>query len=165
MKNLIIENHYRIQSIIKKMTGGYNEDIEQEVYIRTFKNLNKYEERNKFSSWISVITANICRDYLKSAFFKNKKNTLYDEDMVLSAKSNSQPERILTQKERQKAVLKAVNLLPSKLKKVIILYEFEDLSYEQISKKLNIPIGTVKSRISNARKLLQSSLQFLLGDD
>ena len=147
------------------MTGGYNEDIEQEVYIRTFKNLNKYEERNKFSSWISVITANICRDYLKSAFFKNKKNTLYDEDIVLSAKSNNQPERILTQKERQKAVLKAVNLLPPKLKKVIILYEFEDLSYEQISKKLNIPIGTVKSRISNARKLLQSSLQFLLGDD
>lgn len=147
------------------MTGGYNEDIEQEVYIRTFKNLNKYEERNKFSSWISVITANICRDYLKSAFFKNKKNTLYDEDMVLSAKSNNQPERILSQKERQKAVLKAVDLLPSKLKKVIILYEFEDLSYEQISKKLNIPIGTVKSRISNARKLLQSSLQFLLGDD
>lgn len=147
------------------MTGGYNEDIEQEVYIRTFKNLNKYEERNKFSSWISVITANICRDYLKSAFFKNKKNTLYDEDIVLSAKSNNQPERILTQKERQKAVLKAVNLLPSKLKKVIILYEFEDLSYEQISKKLNIPTGTVKSRISNARKLLQSSLQFLLGDD
>ena len=84
---------------------------------------------------------------------------------MLSAKSNSQPERILTQKERQKAVLKAVDLLPSKLKKVIILYEFEDLSYEQISKKLNIPIGTVKSRISNARKLLQSSLQFLLGDD
>ena len=147
------------------MTGGYNEDIEQEVYIRTFKNLNKYEERNKFSSWISVITANICRDYLKSAFFKNIFNTLYDEDIVLSAKSNNQPERILTQKERQKAVLKAVNLLPSKLKKVIILYEFEDLSYEQISKKLNIPIGTVKSRISNARKLLQSSLQFLLGDD
>ncbi len=147
------------------MTGGYNEDIEQEVYIRTFKNLNKYEERNKFSSWISVITANICRDYLKSAFFKNKKNTLYDEDIVLSAKSNNQPERILTQKERQKAILKAVDLLPSKLKKVIILYEFEDLSYEQISKKLNIPIGTVKSRISNARKLLQSSLQFLLGDD
>ena len=147
------------------MTGGYNEDIEQEVYIRTFKNLNKYEERNKFSSWISVITANICRDYLKSAFFKNKKNTLYDEDIVLSAKSNNQPERILTQKERQKAVLKAVDLLPSKLKKVIILYEFEDLSYEQISKKLNIPIGTVKSRISNARKLLQSSLKFLLGDD
>lgn len=147
------------------MTGGYNEDIEQEVYIRTFKNLNKYEERNKFSSWISVITANICRDYLKSAFFKNKKNTLYDEDIVLSAKSNNQPERILSQKERQKAVLKAVDLLPSKLKKVIILYEFEDLSYEQISKKLNIPIGTVKSRISNARKLLQSSLKFLLGDD
>ena len=147
------------------MTGGYNEDIEQEVYIRTFKSLNKYEERNKFSSWISVITANICRDYLKSAFFKKKKNTLYVEDIVLSAKSNSQPERILTQKERQKAVLKAVDLLPSKLKKVIILYEFEDLSYEQISKKLNIPIGTVKSRISNARKLLQSSLQFLLGDD
>lgn len=147
------------------MTGGYNEDIEQEVYIRTFKNLNKYEERNKFSSWISVITANICRDYLRSAFFKNQKNTLFDEDIVLSAKSNNQPERILTQKERQKAVLKAVDLLPSKLKKVIILYEFEDLSYEQISKKLNIPIGTVKSRISNARKLLQSSLQFLLGDD
>lgn len=147
------------------MTGGYNEDLEQEVYIRTLKNLNKYEERNKFSNWISVITANICRDYLRSAFFRNQKNTVYDEDIVLSAKSQNMPEKILTQKERQKAVLKAVDLLPSKLKQVIVLYEFEDLSYEKISQKLNIPIGTVKSRISNARKLLQSSLQFLLGDN
>lgn len=165
MKNLIEKNHYRIQAIIKKITGKYNEDIEQEVYIKAIKNINNYEERNKFSKWISVITANLCRDYLKSSFFKNSLKMDSDENAILSAEDKMQPEKIYSQKERQKIILKAINSLPSKMKKVVILYEFEDYSYEQIAKKLNIPTGTVKSRLNNARKILQESLQFLLGDE
>lgn len=147
------------------MTGSYNEDIEQEVYIRTIKNIDKYQERNKFAKWISTIAANICRDYLKSSTFKNSTKTIYDENALLNVKSKNLPEKNYSQKERQKIILRAIESLPDKLRKVIILYEFEDYSYEQISKKLNIPTGTVKSRINTARKILQESLQFLLGDD
>ena len=51
------------------------------------------------------------------------------------------------------------------MKEVIILLEFRDFSYEQISKKLNIPIGTVKSRVNSARKILQEKLAFLMKED
>ena len=51
------------------------------------------------------------------------------------------------------------------MKEVIILYEYEDYSYEKISKKLNIPTGTVKSRINNARKILEDKLSFLIKED
>ena len=51
------------------------------------------------------------------------------------------------------------------MKEAIILYEFEDLSYEQIAKKLNVPQGTVKSRINNARKILQEKLSFLISEE
>ena len=165
MKEIIKENAFKIRQIIKNFTGSYNEDLEQEVYIRTYKNLDKYEEQNKFSKWISTITANICRDYLRSAKFKYSKITDSDEDNLNQIKDTKTPEMEYGLKERQKITLKAINSLPKKLKEALILYEFEDYSYEKISKKLNIPEGTVKSRINSARKILKEKLSFLIGDD
>lgn len=165
MKEIINKNRQKIRQIIKKFTGYQNEDLEQEVYIKTFLHLNKYIEKNKFSQWIGTITANICRDYLKSSYFKNQNNSTNDEYTLDSIKSNQNPEKELTSKERQKIILKEINALPKKMKKVIILYEFEDYSYEKISEKLKIPQGTVKSRINNARKILKEKLSFLLTED
>lgn len=162
LKNIIEKNHYIIQQIIKKFTGNYSEDIEQEVLIRTYKNLDKYKEQNKFTQWISTITANLCRDYLKSAYFKSSQHQTNEDETINNIKEKTTPEKTYLQKERQKIVLKAVDSLPSKLKKTLVLYEFENYSYEQISKKLNISIGTVKSRINSARKTLKEKLSFLL---
>ena len=58
-----------------------------------------------------------------------------------------------------------MNELPSKLKKVIILYEFEEKSYLEIAEKLDLPVGTIKSRLSSARKILAEKLKFLKGDN
>ena len=165
MKKIIEENSYKIKQIIKNFTGSYNEDLEQEVYIKTYKNLEKYKEQNKFSQWICTITANLCRDYLKSSKFKNDSITDGDDEKLERAKDKTTPEKILNSKERQKIILKAINSLPKKMKETIILYEFEDYSYEQISNKLKVPIGTIKSRINNARKILQEQLSFLMTED
>lgn len=162
MKDIIAKNGYKIKQIIKNITGEYNEDIEQEVYIKTYLSLHKYTEKNKFSQWISTIAANLCRDYLKSAKFKNSQKTTSEEETLNSIKTNQTPEKIYSSKERQKIILKAVNNLPKKLKETIILYEFEDYSYDKIAQKLKIPTGTVKSRINTARKILQEQLSFLL---
>ena len=162
MIKLISENANKIKKIIKDYIGFYDEDIEQEVHIRVWKNRDKYKEQNKFSSWICTITANICKDYLKSKQFKQKNITDGDEDALRNIKTTNTPEKILSQKERQKIILKAVNSLPAKMKTVVILFEFEDYSYEDIAKKLKIPIGTVKSRMNNARKLLSDKLSCLL---
>lgn len=165
MKDIISKNGYKIRQIIKNFTGEYNEDLEQEVYIRTYKNLEKYKEQNKFTQWICTITANLCRDYLKSSYFKNKKMMDTDEDNLNNISSKTTPEAIYTAKERQKIVIRAVNLLPKKMKEAVILYEFEDYSYEKIAEKLHIPIGTVKSRINSARKILSEELKFLIEED
>ncbi len=165
MKDIINKNKLKIRQIIKKFIGTQNEDLEQEVYIRTYKHLDKYQEQNKFSQWISTIAANICRDYLKSSYFKNQSIATNDEFTLNSIKSNQNPEKELTKKERQKIILREVDSLPKKMKEVIILYEFEDYSYEKISQKLKIPQGTVKSRINNARKILKEKLSFLITED
>jgi len=164
VKEIIEKYKYSVMSIIKNFTGSRNEDIEQEVYIKVWKNRANYNEQNKFTQWINTITANTCRDYLKS---KSNKIALenYDDDETLNSirdKEASEPEKILDKKERQKAILKAVDTLPKKMKEVIILYEFEGKNYEEISKKLNIPTGTVKSRLSNARSELKEKLQHLI---
>ena len=165
MKDIIKANQYKIKQIIKNFTGHYDEDLEQEVYIRTYKNLDKYKEQNKFSKWICTITANLCRDYLKSSRFKLQNNCCSDDEALDRIKDKTTPEVEYSRLEKQRITLKAINNLPKKLKQTIIMYEFEDYSYEQISSKLKVPVGTVKSRINSARKILKEELHFLIGDD
>lgn len=164
MKDIIKENHYKIQQIIKKFIGNYNEDIEQEIYLKTLKNKDKYKEEGKFSQWLCMIAANFCKDYLKSSSFKNQMKTSENDETIEQIKYTKTPEKIYDSKLRQKIILKEINNLPKKLKETIILYEFENLSYDAISKKLNIAQGTVKSRINSARTILKAKLNFLLED-
>ena len=164
MKKIIQENSNKIRALIRNFLGETNEDLEQEVYIKTYKNLPNYKEQNKFSKWILTITANLCRDYLKSAKFRNFSTSCHDDSVIENIKTLNTPEVLYSKKERQKIILNAVNSLPKKLKEVVILYEYEDFSYEGIAKKLNIPSGTVKSRLNSARKLLAEKLSFLIED-
>lgn len=159
MKELIFSNRSLIRSVIKKMTGVYNEDIEQEVYIKAWKNLSLYQEQGKIRAWLTVITKNLCRDYFKSI---HKKESFTEQGIGEEIKDERlSPEEALNMKYRQRKILKAVDGLPAKMRKVIVLYEFEELKCEDIATKLNIPIGTVKSRLFIARKILSEKLQDL----
>lgn len=164
MKNIIEQNKYKIQSIIKRFVGTPNEDLEQEIFLRIWRRLDTYKEQNKFSQWISTIASNVCKDFLKSKNYKTSSNQISDDDVISNVKSSDYPEKILDKKLRQRLILKAVDNLPKKLKQVVILYEFEGNSYEQIAQKLNVPEGTIKSRLYNARKVLMEQLRELLGD-
>ncbi len=165
MKKLIEENKKLVKSIIRKLTGSYNEDVEQEVYIKAWKNLDTYKEEGKFSHWISVITSNVCRDYFRSRSFKEKSLQVNDEEVLENIPTFAKQEEVLDEKQRQKIILKAVDSLPSKMRKMIYMFEFEELSYEEISKKTGLPVGTIKSRLFNARKILSEKLQFLKGEE
>lgn len=163
MKEIIAAHQGRIKAIIKKLTGSYNEDIEQEVYIKTWRNLDRYHEEGKFVQWISALAANVCRDYLKSSQHRAELRKAGDESIWKSGRRRKIEERF-DARERQKIILKAVDTLPKKLRQVIILFEFEEMSYEQIAKKTGDPVGTIKSRLFNARKLLSEVLQPLKGE-
>ncbi len=158
MKDIIEKYKGTIKKIIINITGYENEDVEQEVYIKTWKNIQKYEERNKFKQWISAITSNACKDFLR----KSKKINEVSDEFIENMSDKDNIERNIESIERQKRILKEINKLPKKLKETIIYYELENKSYEEISILCNVPIGTIKSRLYNAREALRENLQDLL---
>ena len=164
MKEIIKNYKYNIRTIIKNTTGEYNEDLEQEVWLKAWKNQDKYTEQSKLKQWINAITFNTCRDYLKSASFRNQAITEGDDEQLNMASGGSKfcPESIFAQKLRQQTIRKAIDELNPKLKEIIILFEFQNMDYEEIAKKLKCPVGTVKSRLYNARKQLSISLKELI---
>lgn len=158
---LVRENKKNIQNIIRLVTKEDNEDLEQEVYIRVLKNADKYREQGTFKSWVSTIAKNISKDYLKSASYKARENsTSEDEDWVQIADKKVTPELRLIKNERQQIIIDAVNSLKPKFKEVVLMCEIYGYSYEDCAKKLNCPLGTVKSRLYNAKK----ELSILLAD-
>lgn len=162
--NKIIENNKQnIKNIIRLITKEENEDIEQEVYLKIWKNSDKYKEKGSLKSWISMITKNTSLDYLKSAYYKVF-NTSDNEDYTLESVKDkkSTPEDKIINLERQKQIIKAIEGLKPKLKEVIIMTEIDGYSYEQCAQKLKCPLGTIKSRIFNAKKELSIQLQDLL---
>ena len=165
MRNIIEQNKGLIKAIIKKITGSYNDDIEQEVYINTWKNIDNYKESGKLKSWIATITANVCRDYFKSSSYKQNLREVRDEYVLENKAVLASQEKIIDAKKRQKIILKAVDELPYKMRKVVVLFEFEDFSIAEIAKKLGEPEGTIKSRLYNARKVLAEKLKLLLGEN
>ena len=165
MRNIIEQNKGLIKAIIKKITGSYNDDIEQEVYIKTWKNIDNYKESGKLKSWIATITANVCRDYFKSSSYKQNLREVRDEYVLENKAVLASQEKIIDAKKRQKIILKAVDELPYKMRKVVVLFEFEDFSIAEIAKKLGKPEGTIKSRLYNARKVLAEKLKLLLGEN
>ena len=162
MKNIINKYRKNIQIIIKKVTGKPNEDLEQEVYLKTWKNLDRDKESGKIKQWISTITSNLCKDYLKSSHTRKEKTYLSEEQTnnIVCEKENI--EEKLERKIRRQKVAKAILSLPNKLQEVIVLYELEGLDYQEISKQINCPLGTVKSRLYKARQELYTKLHDIL---
>ena len=125
--------------------------------------MNKYKEEGKFKSWISTITANLCRDYMKSSYFKFGVNNVSDDEYLNNIKDDKDSvESEFIKKQRQKRIMEAIDNLKPKLREVIIMYEMEDMNYEEISKRIKCPVGTVRSRLFNARKELSITLQDLI---
>lgn len=160
---LVKTNKQNVKNIIRLITKQDNEDLEQEVYLRVWRNADKYEERGSFKSWINTIAKNISKDYLKSATFKNSSNTTSDEVVLGTIKDTKQsPESKVLAGERQIRIINAIESLKPKLKETIMLCEIQGFTYEEAAKKLKCPIGTVKSRIYNAKKELAIKLEDLL---
>lgn len=162
-KELIKNNQSNVRSIIRLITKETNEDLEQEVYVKVWKNADKYTDKGSFKSWINTIAKNVSKDYLKSAHKKNQDTMTTDDEVLVSIKDKKlTPELKLITNERQQRILKAINSLKPKFKETVMLCEIYGYSYEEAAYKLKCPIGTIKSRLYNAKKELAVMLKDLL---
>ncbi len=162
-KDIIENNKANVRNIIRLITKETNEDLEQEVFVRVWKNKDKYTEKGSLRSWINTVAKNISKDYLRLASRRHEQNATSDDEVVNAIKDTKvTPELRLQSKIREKRIIKAIDNLRPKLKEVIMLCDIEGYTYEEAAATLNVPIGTIKSRIFTAKKELAQKLSDLL---
>ncbi len=145
-------------------------DAAQETFISAYKNLPNFRGEAKVSSWLHRIAVNQCLTKQRRAKVRAE-SSLEDENFAGSAKHRDKasftapkslsPSRTFEQNERLKAVRQAVSSLPPELKQVIVMKEFEEMTFQQISETLDLPLSTVKSRVYTALKQLRMKLERL----
>ena len=131
------------------------EDAAQETFLQAWQHLPSYRPGMPLRSWLYRIAVNAAIDMLR----RNKRilpSSL--EDMPLQDPAPG-PETIATREERIAFIQKAVLSLPEASRAVLLLREYEEMSYQEISDTLDIPLGTVMSRLNYARRLLKKMLE------
>lgn len=137
-------------------------DAAQEAFISAYKNLPKFRGDAKVSSWLHRIAVNQCltkkrREKTRSeTFIDGEKN---EEERFFVASANQMPSNVFEQTERTNTIRTAVNSLPLDLKEIVIMKEFEELTFREISDALDLPLSTVKSRLYTALKQLRMKLE------
>lgn len=152
--------HYRegVINVVYRMCGDANlaEDAAQEAFIRAWQNLPRYQPRSPFRNWVYRIATNVALDVLR-----RERDTVDIDDMPLTA-SSLDPEATVERNERAVQVRQAVLALAPASRIVLILREYEGLSYKEIAETLDIPVGTVMSRLNYARTQLRETLSVCL---
>lgn len=132
------------------------EDIAQDVFIKCFEKLDTFRNESSYKTWIFRITINLCKDRLRSWSFKN---IIFTDLFAKRSITNNTPETELMNLEEKKELSMKVLALPIKYREVIILYYYEELTYNQITELLDISLSTLKSRLHRARLLLRKIME------
>jgi RNA polymerase sigma-70 factor (ECF subfamily) len=164
---MLVEKHQkRIFNIALRVIGNHADaaDLAQNALIRIYKSIGNFKEESSLSTWIYRITMNVCFDELRRR--KNRKLIsieqeiqLDDGDVKRQLESESpQPSEAAEKKELKSIVRNAIEQLSDEHKEVIILRDLQAFSYDEIASILDLPVGTVKSRINRARSALKKIL-------
>ncbi|QBP39971.1 RNA polymerase sigma factor [Paenisporosarcina antarctica] len=136
------------------------EDTVQEVFIKLWKEHAPYtEDKGKFSSWLLTMTRNTSLDALRKKGKQQEVGLLDKDAEQMKAPINEMPEQMLEWKEKGTVLRKAIERLKIEQRTIVELFYFHGLSQESISTKLDIPLGTVKSRIRLALQHLRKHLE------
>ena len=140
------------------------EDLVQETFFKVYKNKHAYREIAKFSTWIYTIAGNVARPELRKRK-RQKTYTMcdlsYDNQQFNPLSTGPTPEQGVVNAIVGQTIHEAIQAFPEPFKSIIILRDIQELSYEDISTILDIPMGTVKSRVNRARLKLQEMLMHL----
>lgn len=129
-------------------------DVSQDAFIKAWRGLGSFQGKSSFSTWLYRITANAAHDALA---LKKRDGVTADIDTEV-VKSEETPEDSYVKDESARELRRALSLLDEEAREILILREFEELSYLEIAEVLSIELGTVKSRINRARIKLREIL-------
>lgn len=145
-----------VYSVVLRMINDHEEanDLSQEIFIKLYKNLDKYSPEFKFSTWVIRISTNHVIDYRR----KRKQDIVSIDDVEYELTSSSTPENEYIMSEEKTALHSLIDSLPDMYKKPIVMYHTDGLSYQEIADATSEPLSKVKNRIFRGRKLLREGL-------
>ncbi|MGM8216670.1 RNA polymerase sigma factor SigW [Bacillaceae bacterium W0354] len=162
-QNQIYQHCYR-------MLGNHHDaqEITQEAFLKAYANIHTFKKNKKFAPWLYRIASNLCIDYLR----KKKPINILDQEIKgseqitlldqLESKFDS-PDTAYEQLEHRELIQSYLLTLPDKYRSVIVLKYIQEMSLQEISETLDLPMGTVKTHLHRAREALRKSIRELSG--
>lgn len=160
-ERLAQESERQVYAVCFHMMGNPSDaqDCAQETMLRAYRAFDGFRRDASFSTWITRIAMNVCTDELR------KRKKVVSLDAMRQEEGFDPPDQAptayarLEEKERIRLLREAMGLLPDEMRQMIVLRDMRGMNYEEIAKTLQLPLGTVKSRISRAREKLAGILK------
>ncbi len=138
-------------------------DLAQETFVRVFESRHRYKASAKFSTWLFTIASNLCRNFFRwQTRHPTVPLTAETDDSDLAERATADrtvsPAEAAEQRERAEAVRKHIHALPRGLKSAILLFEYEDLSHQEIAGVLGCSVKAIETRLYRARNILREKL-------
>jgi RNA polymerase sigma-70 factor, ECF subfamily len=162
-QEIVQQYNRRIYNICYRFSGSADDaaDLTQEVFIKMYRTLSTYDTtRASFMTWVTTVTRNLLVDHFRKGKYDRVTDSLdatpgnQEDGLTLADQledSSASPETRVRSQETQKMVHEALRRLSPELREAVILRDLQDLDYKDIAKVLNVPEGTVKSRINRGR--------------
>jgi len=151
----IVRQHWRkVFNVAYKFVGKHDEaeDLTQDIFLKIFKALHSFDRRANFQTWIISIARNLCIDHYRSV--RKERETIareVDASDLAPVSTEASPLHQLEQGDLRELLRRALDQLPPALKTAVIMRDLHELSYQEIALELELPEGTVKSRINRGR--------------
>jgi RNA polymerase sigma-70 factor (ECF subfamily) len=146
-----------VVNVVYRLCGdtGLAEDMAQETFLKAWINLSSFHPQSSLRNWLYRIAVNAALDVLR----RRPVETLEEEAVLMLADHSAGPETVLIEKERIAQIQQAMHSLPEAARSVLVLREYGGLSYQEIASVLDVPVGTVMSRLNYARNRLREMLK------
>ena len=167
--NFLMNKYYsRVYASLLSFTKSHedSQDLTQQTFLKVWQQLKTFRGDSAFFTWVYRIAINLAKNHVSSAGFKKQKINTSIEDADIEIKSFDDAELSLIHEQSLKEIRIFINNLPESLRTAFTLREQDGLSYEEISKITDTPIGTVRSRIFRAREsILEHINEELINND
>lgn len=159
-ETLVKRYQQNIYYLCRRMTGSHAaaDDLSQETFIKAYFALERFKDGMNFFSWIRKIAVNNSLNFLKASRREEPLGDAAENIPGHASRGQEMPHELLLKTQMQHRFKKALKALPADQKAVFVLRVFENQSYKEIAKTLNIPKGTVMSRLSRAREKIKTSM-------
>ncbi|PYN34877.1 MAG: hypothetical protein DMD98_09685 [Candidatus Rokuibacteriota bacterium] len=160
-EDLVIAYQHRVFGVALRMLRNRSEaeEIAQEVFLRVHRAVEDFRGEAKLSTWLYAITSRLCLNRLASG---ERRMAREGEESLERLRGDADPAAHVERVELEAALQRAITELPEERRIVVVLRDFEGLSYEEIAAALDLPLGTVRSRLHRARTDLKEKLERFL---